>query len=900
MNYLQVDSNRWEEMKSLFEAALLRDPQEWPAFLASCCGDDTEFAAEIQRLLIADRESSQFLGEPLLRFHNLLETEAGNAALQPHQILCGRFEIIAYLGEGGMGLVFEALDLEINQHIAIKALRSDIADTPGALSRFKREVFTTLKVTHPNVCRTFDLECHTVSSDGTNEPDVKITFLTMELLKGETLAQRLRRTGPLSAELVHELAVQVANALLAAHSAGIVHCDLKPSNIFLTGSDSSLRAVVTDFGIAKVIQSQDQVSSSQPPPQAARSGLTGTPAYMAPEQFKGGQCTPGSDIYSFGLVVYEALTGERFCLHSRTAEEFRRRLGEGVDDSNRQGKPWGVFLSECLQTEPDKRFSQVHQAIALLQSKKMPLVPEINSSSRESDRWLYRVISRWSNLSKTTRVVSIAVVVVSIGLTAAFVQRHKVTVIDHEPGSIASVAVLPFANKSGDAGLDALGESVAANLTNELANVSGLTVPSQTLIASLGKHPDLSSLSRQLQIGTVVDGSIVKAGDDLLVQVALVDTHTGAQRWGQSYTRNRSGLPALEQDISQEIAFQISLHAGAASIRAKQNDQTASAAAQTAFLKGKEALAENTPAGTELAVKDFQLAIDSDSQYAPAFAQLAKCYLAMANYYNRPETANDLRSKAESAARRALQLDSTSADAYTNLAKVQVFRSFDWTAAERNFSRALLLDPGNIPAHLNYGFFLLTARGRFAEARTQYGYADRVIPKAVGTDVHEALAEYFARQYSESIKRAEDLRNRQPDIEVVVEILSEDYIAMNESAKAVALLTSYKPKTEDAQISRDVMLGIALAKLGQKNKAQSILREIERSKKPGFDLPFHLAALSAAVGDRKKAFEYLDQSYNYRQTSILFLGVDTLMDPLRPDPRFHEMLEKLNLNDQTR
>jgi hypothetical protein len=120
-------------MKSLFEAALLRDPQEWPAFLASCCGDDTEFAAEIQRLLIADRESSQFLGEPLLRFHNLLETEAGNAALQPHQILCGRFEIIAYLGEGGMGLVFEALDLEINQHIAIKALRSDIADTPFAL-----------------------------------------------------------------------------------------------------------------------------------------------------------------------------------------------------------------------------------------------------------------------------------------------------------------------------------------------------------------------------------------------------------------------------------------------------------------------------------------------------------------------------------------------------------------------------------------------------------------------------------------------------------------------------------------------------------------------------------------------------------------------------------------------
>jgi predicted Zn-dependent protease len=196
---------------------------------------------------------------------------------------------------------------------------------------------------------------------------------------------------------------------------------------------------------------------------------------------------------------------------------------------------------------------------------------------------------------------------------------------------------------------------------------------------------------------------------------------------------------------------------------------------------------------------------------------------------------------------------------------------------------------------MSYAFYVLTARGRFAEARTQYAYADRVVPKAVGTDVHETLSEYFAREYDDSAQRAEALRDRHPDIEVLVEILSEDYLAMNQPAKAITLLTSSNPKSEDAKISREVMLGIAFTKLGQKRKALRILSQIEESKKPYFDLNFHLAALSAALGDKHRAFDYLEKSYSSRQTSVVFLGVDALMDPLRSDPRFDKMLVKLNM-----
>jgi len=395
-----------------------------------------------------------------------------------------------------------------------------------------------------------------------------------------------------------------------------------------------------------------------------------------------------------------------------------------------------------------------------------------------------------------------------------------------------------------------------------------------------------------------VDGSVAETANGFLVQVALVDAYTGVQRWGQSYTSSRTDISTLQQDIFQEIAFRLSLNADPTSSQTNRHKHTTVPAAQAAYLKGNDALAENTPAGVESAVNYFQQAIDADPQYASAFAQLAQCYLSMANNYNRPEAALDLRTKAESAARRALELDGTSAEAYTDIAKVQVIRDFDWNAAEKNFNRAIQLDPSYIPGHISYAFFLLTARGRFAEARTQYAYADRVVPKAVGTDVHEALSEYFARQYDDSVQRAEPLRSRHPEIEILVEILSEDYLAMNQPTKAVALLTRFNPKSEDAKISKDAMLGIAFAKLGQKRKALRILRQVEKSKKPNFDLNFHLAALSAAVGDKNRAFDYLEKSCGSRQTSILFLGVDALMDSLRSDPRFQKMLVKLNLNNQ--
>jgi serine/threonine protein kinase len=895
MNYPRVGVNRWEEMRSLFEAALLRSEQEWPEYLASRCGDDKEFAAEIHRLLVADRDSGQFMAEPLFSSQNLLGNATPQGDIQPHRILCERFEVLTYLGEGGMGHVYEAFDLELRQRIAIKAIRSEIANTPGVLSLFKREILAARRVNHPNVCRTFDLECH----DSIEEPagtKNRITFLTMELLNGENLAQRLRRSGPLPSREVQELAFQVASALIAAHDAGIVHRDLKPSNIFLTCSESRFRAVVTDFGIAKVVQSSDQTDLSRLAALHAYSELcVGTPAYMAPEQFERGLCSASSDLYSFGLVIYEALTGQRLFPLSCTPNELRNRLKHAADDATSNDVAWELILSGCLRADPKDRFAQGRQVLELLQRMPTSRLRRMLSARRVLQQQTHDTIGRWTALPAINRAALLGAFIIMMLFSIAFIPIHRQFNSDESAASMSTVAVLPFSNPNKDPDLYTLSHSMAVNLTNELASASGLSVPSQAVVASLDDHTDLRSINRQLRVDTVVEGSIIKVGDGLLVDVELIDSHTGAQRWGQRYRLNRNNLSAWQQTLSQEIAFRLRSNAYPSKI--KQEKHIPLLPARAAYMRGKEALAENTPASVERAANDFEQAIDADPKFASAFAQLAQCYLSMANNYNRPEAALDLRNKAEEAARRALQLDGTSAEAYTDIAKIQVVRDFNWGAAEDSFSRAVQLDPGYIPAHISYAFFLLTARGRFVEARMQYAYADRVVPKLVGADVHEALSEYFARHYAESIERAAALRRSHPEIEILTEILAEDYLAMNRPSEVVTLLRQYDPKSKDAKISRDAMLGIAFARLGQKRKALRILTVIERSKQPNFDLFFQLAALSAAVGDKDRAFDDLEKAYDRRQTSIVFLGVDALMDSLRPIPRFQRMLDKLNLNN---
>ncbi|HXM64531.1 MAG TPA: protein kinase [Terriglobales bacterium] len=364
-----MTSARWELVTRIFDAALDQPQSVWNDFVRRECKGDHELEAEVLRLLAADQEAGSFLENPALI--SVAARSFPLPLLSTGSVVSGRFEILRFIGQGGMGQVYEALDLELKERVALKAIRPDISSDPRMLSRFRREVQLTRRITHPNVCRTFDIERHSSSEGGGGN----LTFLTMELLEGETLADRLRREGRLTTTAALPLVLQMIEALSAAHSVGIIHRDFKPSNVLLVPSDTfasaSLRVVVTDFGLARALIPEGQISADQSATSlTGNQALMGTLIYMAPEQFERGEATAASDIYSLGLVMYEMVTGQRPFVDDIPFAEAAKRLRQ-LAPSPRLSVPelepaWEATVSKCLDPEPRNRFRSAREVAECL------------------------------------------------------------------------------------------------------------------------------------------------------------------------------------------------------------------------------------------------------------------------------------------------------------------------------------------------------------------------------------------------------------------------------------------------------------------------------------------------------------------------------------------------------
>ena len=378
-----MTSARWQAIAKIFEAALEKPQSDRDKFVQEACAGDSELVSEVGKLLEADEVAGSFLEKPVLGTLPHSSTLDGKPSLLTSgTVLSGRFKILRFIGQGGMGQVYEAFDLELRGRIALKAIRPDIASDPRMISRFRREVQLTRRITHPNVCRTFDIDRHcSAAEDGTKSD---ITFLTMELLEGETLADLLRRQGCLTTSEALPLVLQMIDALNAAHGVGIVHRDFKPSNVLLVPSKSVLRVVVTDFGLARAILPDGQISVEQ----AATSltgpqGLMGTLIYMAPEQFERGEASVASDIYALGLVMYEMVTGHRPFADPIPFAEAAKRIRQAAPRPRafvpELNPAWDTTVGRCLEVQPKDRFEDVMQVAESMSSADNNLL-----TSRES------------------------------------------------------------------------------------------------------------------------------------------------------------------------------------------------------------------------------------------------------------------------------------------------------------------------------------------------------------------------------------------------------------------------------------------------------------------------------------------------------------------------------------
>jgi serine/threonine-protein kinase len=481
---------------------------------------------------------------------------------------------------------------------------------------------------------------------------------------------------------------------------------------------------------------------------------------------------------------------------------------------------------------------------------------------------------------RRTGWIAAAVVILVFGLLTFHYRRQWFG--PRVRSSVPSVAVLLLKNIGGDAALDSVSEKVATDLTNQLSQVSGFHVPSTSLVRDTvrdtvrdaGGSEDIRSASRTLGVNDVV---------------------TGAQLWGESYTSATAGLATVESEISEEVAFRVQKEAMEASGASTVAKHVPLPAALAAYQKGKQAMEERTPESFDKAVNYFEQAIDADPQYAAAVAELAHTYSRMAYNYDQAEAPILILNQAEQTAQRALLMDSTSAEAYEALAEAELLKDYNWTSAEKDYKRAVELDPGDLSGHLDYAIHLLTPQGRFAEARGQYAYCDRLVPKPAECRFPEAITAFYERRFDESLALAEELRKLTPDNWIATEIAALSYIMKDDAKDALALLeTTPAPSDIDERTTRDAIIGIAFAKMGKRPQALAQLARFEASG--ALRLNYQAATLAVAVGSNDKAMAYLEKVYKNKEAEVLWLGVDPLVDPLRRAPRFEQLLLELHLH----
>jgi serine/threonine protein kinase/tetratricopeptide (TPR) repeat protein len=455
-----MNRDRWQAVNSIFHAALELPASERGAFVYSAARGDADLQSEVDRLLAADAQAASYLESPLLPADLFPDFESSPAPFRPGEMLKNRFQILRMVGEGGMGHVFEAFDCELNVRIALKAIRPEIAGNPAALEFFRREVRIARTITHPNVCRTFDLDRGFLAN--APEPRSEFFFLTMEFLEGETLSARLKRSGPIPPAIALALARQIGAALSAAHQAGIVHRDIKPANIMLVDSAQPLpgtRAVITDFGLAR----RNPLHSPANSVSISHAGIIGTLAYMAPEQLESGQpVTAATDIYAFGLVLYEMITGLRAFPSANLLSGIAQRLS-GSPPSLRAVVPdlperWEQVIQGCLRIAPSERFTSAGEVVEALGGAAISLPP--NSQIRlQSAR---PAQPRWTHARKIQFSAAILLLLLSLSFIGL---RLFTTRADSKVAPGALVFLAPVRNNTGDRSLDNLTELLRASLS---------------------------------------------------------------------------------------------------------------------------------------------------------------------------------------------------------------------------------------------------------------------------------------------------------------------------------------------------------------------------------------------------------------------------------------------------
>ncbi len=814
-----------------------------------------------------------------------------------------------------MGEVYLAEDTRHHDRkVALKLLPPDVTKDETRLRRFRQEARAILALNHPNILTIYEI--------GEEEANY---FIATEFIDGVTLRTHLARNH-LGIEKALDVAIQIAAALDAAHMAGIVHRDIKPENIMLR-PDGYVK--VLDFGLAKLTEKttdrdalNDPEANTVPLSETDPGAVIGTTGYMSPEQARGLSIDARTDIFSFGVVLYEMVAG-RAPFGGETKNDIIVSL------LNREPPPLARFapsavpelqriVTKALAKDKEERYQTVKDLLIDLRGLKRELEfearlersadPGFSSEGNQAGHSGQSIYA--SGMGRATRTGEIEAARATTGANSFVekINRHRLTSLltiiilivgvalggfyfARSMKTINSVAVLPFVNGSQNPNAEYLSDGLTESIISSLSQLPNLKVMSRSAVFRYkGQNVDPQEIGRRLGVGAVLTGTVDQIGDSLVIKTELIDVSDGSQLWGEQYNRKISDLITVQQEISWKISKKLRLRLTGEEEKRMTKHYTENTEAYQLYLKGRYFWNKRDKESLNNGIKSFEEAIKIDPGYALAYSGMADSYALLADIG--AVAPLDAMPRAKAAAERAIELDNELAEGYTSSGFVKLAYDWNWPAAERDFKRAIELNPNYATAHQWYASYLLQM-GRFDDATEEIKRAQQLDPLSLIINANKGYYLYFARQYDAAIEQYRKTLEINPGFGVGRFYLAEAYVQKKMYAEAIAEFQKIISSPAD-DLKTAAALGYAYAQSGRREEAQKILNEMMELSKNRYVSPLYIATVHTGLGDQDQAIEWLYKAYDARHPGLVLIKVDPMFDSLRADARFQELLKRFD------
>ncbi|HEY8225531.1 MAG TPA: protein kinase [Pyrinomonadaceae bacterium] len=818
----------------------------------------------------------------------------------------GRYEIRSKLGEGGMGEVYLAVDTELNRTVAIKILSEVVAANEQRLRRFIQEAQAASALNHPHI-----LTIHEIGTAGSTR------FIATEFIDGDTLRQRINSRSQ-SLDDILEIAIQTAGALAAAHAAGIIHRDIKPENIMVR-RDGYVK--VLDFGLAKLTEPLGFLANTEAPTRAmvnTGAGMVmGTATYMSTEQAKGIEVDSRTDLWSLGVVLYEMITGKAPFAGETPTDTISLILQKEPAPLTRYAPQVPAELqrivTKALTKDREERYQTAKDLLIDLRTLKRKVDIDAELERTGAPEWR-APLSTTSGTPATTAPSTTQPPVSSAEYIVSGIKQHKVvaaiaalvlvaaivgiSLYVHARNSevaIESIAVLPFQNRSTEPDTEYLSDGLAESLIYRLSQLPNLKVsPTSSVFSYKNKEIDPVSVGNQLGVNAVLSGRIVQRGDNLTISAELVDVRQNKLLWGEQYERKMSEVLQTQREIAREIVDKLKLKVSGEE-KGLAKHYTESNEAYQLYMKGRFYWNKRTAYALHKSVEYYEQAIQRDPSFALAYAGLADTYSLLGG----PEAGGDMPPiealpKAKAAALKSIELDGSLAEPHVSLGHVSYFYDRDWVVAEREFKRAIELNPNYPIAHHWYAIFLSTVPNRIPEALVE-------IRRALDLDPTSSIINAW---YGRILGVAGQLDQAIEQLRKTVELDPNFNLAHYRLGQAYAEKQMYKESIDefnkllslpDGKTSGLMGLAYAYGVAGRRDEAQKTLDELLELSKHKYVSPGQIGIIYIALGEKDKAFERLEEAYKVYDLNIIRLKVERRFDPLRSDPRFDDLVKRLGI-----